>query len=339
MSTPAMKPSSTPPATSASAPGSAPRPRRFGAAFISVSIILIVAAAALNFTTASKGLHYKKSPVPQPREFQDLPPVMGKWMQVSLDKKMDPELEDVLGTDKYVYRDYVRVDKCGADLLTLLSNAPVDPNNHTIGAALDAMNSSTTSQAQLEFDNASFDKQVEILQQALSSKTDAQRQRITFLLQLQHPDAVVNMGLTYYTGLVDTVAHIPDRCYIAAGYEPSEYSKPVWPVGQDASGKPQSLQVRFMKFEDQTAEQGKMPKCVAYVFNTNGHYDPDSLGVRMTLQDLTQRYGYYAKIELMTNGHDPTKASAGMADFLTAAKPFIETCLPDWNHWLQTHSS
>ena len=35
----------------------------------------------------------------------------------------------------------------------------------------------------------------------------------------KNPKAVVNLGLTYYTGLVDTVAHIPDRCYIADGYE------------------------------------------------------------------------------------------------------------------------
>jgi hypothetical protein len=75
---------------------------------------------------------------------------------------------------------------------------------------------------------------------------------------------------------------------------------------------------------------------VAYVFHTNGHYESDPLGVRQTLEDLTERYGYYAKIELMTlvpniEETDISNASAAMADFLTAARPQIETCFPDWS--------
>ena len=41
-------------------------------------------------------------------------------------------------------------------------------------------------------------------------------------VQQMCPQAVINVGLTYYTGMVDTVSHIPDRCYIADGFEPSE---------------------------------------------------------------------------------------------------------------------
>ena len=43
------------------------------------------------------------------------------------------------------------------------------------------------------------------------------------------PDALVNFAVTYYTGLVDTVAHIPDRCYVADGFEPTSYTKENWP--------------------------------------------------------------------------------------------------------------
>ena len=40
-------------------------------------------------------------------------------------------------------------------------------------------------------------------------------------LRAEHPAAFVNMAVTYYTGMVDTVAHIPDRCMVADGYEPT----------------------------------------------------------------------------------------------------------------------
>jgi hypothetical protein len=79
------------------------------------------------------------------------------------------------------------------------------------------------------------------------------------------------------------------------------------------------------------------------VFHTNGHYESDPLGVRQTLEDLTERYGYYSKIELMTlcsNTDDGSKAtaSAAMTDFLAAARPEIEKCLPDWNKIKQSHN-
>ena len=39
----------------------------------------------------------------------------------------------------------------------------------------------------------------------------------------QHPEAIMHLGLTYYTGMVDTVAHIPERCYIADGFDVSSH--------------------------------------------------------------------------------------------------------------------
>ena len=54
------------------------------------------------------------------------------------------------------------------------------------------------------------------------------------------PEAFINMAVTYYTGLVDTVAHIPDRCYVADGYEPTRSPEVVdWKAGgrDDSSGE------------------------------------------------------------------------------------------------------
>jgi hypothetical protein len=304
-------------------------------AFLVISVVLMFSAAILNYAVAENHLYFKKQPVPQPREFKDIPPVLGQWMQVSQDEKLDKEVEDVLGTEKYIYRDYVQVDLRGADVVVYCwdldhpkaaakaddsGNIPDDPDE----AALRA-----------KFQAAPFDQRVAMIRDALKGRASDECKKMVLALQMQRDDGVVNMGLTYYTGLVDTVAHIPDRCYIADGYEPSSYTTPTWNVAP-AGAPAQPLGVHFISFEDQTGNN-RVPKCVAYVFQVNGEYQCDPLEVRIRLQNLMQRYGYYAKIELMTVNKeremqdvDTQTAADMMTQFLTAAKPEIEKCLPDW---------
>jgi hypothetical protein len=87
--------------------------------------------------------------------------------------------------------------------------------------------------------------------------------------------------------------------------------------------------VRYIKFQDQTDRQPD--RNVAYFFQVNGAYECDPIrGVRIRLQDLRERHGYYAKIELMNQVKDESAAKAAMTDFLSAALPDIERCLPDW---------
>src|ERR1700722_189111 len=68
-------------------------------------------------------------------------------------------------------------------------------------------------------------------------KSSTERKAILARLQMMKPEAVLNLAVTYYTGLVDTVAHIPDRCMIADGFEPSEYETPQWDMGPGRLGK------------------------------------------------------------------------------------------------------
>jgi hypothetical protein len=158
------------------------------------------------------------------------------------------------------------------------------------------------------------------------------RKALVSRIQMQQPEAVINMGVTYYTGLVDTVAHIPDRCYIADGFEPSEYETPTWDLGPGHLGKEpgQGMAVRFINFEDQTAA-GRVTRRVAYFFFADGHYESDPLGVRKTLQNLRYKHGFYSKIELMAVIKDHDQCQMVMTNFLTSALPEIEKCFPDWN--------
>ncbi len=162
-------------------------------------------------------------------------------------------------------------------------------------------------------------------------KTTPDRKELLGKLQEQKPSAVINLAVTYYTGLVDTVAHIPDRCYIADGFEPSEYETLQWNLGRHLGPNPESpVGVRFINFEDQTAA-GRVRRRVAYFFFADGHYESDPIGVRTTLQDLRFKHGFYSKIELMTILDDHDECQKVMTAFLTVALPEIEKCLPDWN--------
>lgn len=159
------------------------------------------------------------------------------------------------------------------------------------------------------------------------NKTAAERKKLALELQQKNPAAVVNIGLTYYTGLVDTVAHIPDRCYIADGYEPAKYDLVAWDALRGRAG---DQKLRFIVFEDPTPGRKTAVRNVAYFFHCNGKYMNDPIDVRKSLADLFEKYGYYMKVELHTLDLPAEQASGVMNDLLIYLLPEVEKCLPDW---------
>jgi hypothetical protein len=145
-----------------------------------------------------------------------------------------------------------------------------------------------------------------------------------------YPQAFVQFAVTYYTGLVDTVAHIPERCVVADGYEPQDPQTLVWETEKSP------VEVRFINFEDQTGFE-RTPRAVAYTFHVNGHYESSPTGVRRSLQNLFQKYGYYAKLEMMAQGMHPEQARTIMNEFLALAAPRVEQVLPDWEALTQSN--
>jgi hypothetical protein len=253
-------------------------------AFVVVATVLLVAAVGLNTTTNYMQLHFKKLPVPLARPLNEVSDRLGHWEQVSIDEALDAEMQDTLGTEKYVFRDYV-------------DTRLISP------------------------------KDLADLKQVVRDKLPNQRRQVMYAFQNEHPGAVINLGLTYYTGLVDTVAHIPDRCYIADGFEPSSYTTPSWSA---LTGRPGDQKVRYIVFEDQTPGRQSVAKNVAYFFHCNGEYVSDPIGVRKNLANLFQRYGYYMKIEVQTIKLTPDESARVMNDFLSDLLPEVEKALPDF---------
>jgi hypothetical protein len=256
-------------------------------AFVVATVLLLVAAAGLNTVVAWLKVDFKKLPLPLRQSLTTIPSRLGNWVQVSVDRPLNKELQDTLSTDKYIFRDYI------------------DTRVFTDPAVL-----------------ASFE-----------GKTPDERSSLLAVLQTQHPEGVINADVTYYTGLVDTVAHIPDRCYIASGWEPKDKVYPAWDLGPGRLGKKPGddprISVRFIDFEDQTGAS-QTEKNVAYFFHVDGEYQSDPDMVRAKLQNLLQRYGYYAKVELQTVMTDQKRSQQVMQDFLRQALPSIEATLPDW---------
>jgi hypothetical protein len=101
---------------------------------------------------------------------------------------------------------------------------------------------------------------------------------------------------------------------------------PAWPIDGRA------VEARYLTFEN--TDRHNAPPChVAYFFHVNGRYESDSMAVRLALQNLFSRYGYYAKIELRSDMLDRADSESVMRDFLAAALPHVENALPDWSEY------
>jgi hypothetical protein len=164
----------------------------------------------------------------------------------------------------------------------------------------------------------------DLQRELVEGKTVMQQKETIHRLSQSHPAAVVQVGLTYYTGKADTVAHVAERCWVGGGFDPMNPATEDWGLGRD-------LRVRTIGFQSQVYE--KEVHLVAYVFHANGHYEPNSLRVRAMLQDLFQRYGYYAKIEMSCPTRDREAATRSIKDLMVQALPYVEQALPDWEHY------
>lgn len=247
--------------------------------FLLVVLVLCAAAVGLNASVQFLQLHFKKESVP---------------MRIAL-SSADP-IPTVLGSWVQVARN----ETLQADILHALETDEFFFCSYVNSAAL----------------GISPD---EVRRTYVDGKTiEAQKLELS-KLQKRIPTAVLSVAMTYYTGKADTVAHIPERCYVGEGFDPENPQTEMWGLGRN-------LNVRHIKFHSTS----RLPCDVAYFFHTNGHYESDSLAVRATLQNLLARYGYYAKVELMCTTEDQAKSAEAMQNFLTEALPSFERVLPDW---------
>lgn len=159
---------------------------------------------------------------------------------------------------------------------------------------------------------------------------------------------VVRLHLAYYTGMVDTVPHVPQRCFVAGGLRALDVeSIPVEISGPRIRQRDQRImatsvlqggevlipqdRIDATVFTFHPPGRPEHTSNVLYFFAANGKFLQTAEGVRLQGFDPRDRYAYYCKIEVMTPGvADPEQAAELVGDFLSSMLPEIMACLPDW---------
>lgn len=168
------------------------------------------------------------------------------------------------------------------------------------------------------------------------------------------PAAVASVHLAYYTGMIDTVPHVPDRCWVAGGVEPvdartidlvldvpdaesaAEGAGLVAPVqlADPVDGRQQvrlpgeSVEVRTFAGTDPESRQFVS---ATYFFVANGSFYASPNQVRFLAFDMHDKYSYYCKVEVrFLKLTDPAEIEQRTTVFLSEVLPEIMACLPDW---------
>lgn len=182
-------------------------------------------------------------------------------------------------------------------------------------------------------------------------------------------DRRINVHVAYYTGMIDDVPHVPERCWDANGLTQSISPRIVdldievegatldgSPVNR-ATGEPYprvdvlnlgrpvpvhlpvgDAQMTVTQF-DIDDKNPRRKQVGGYFFIANGRMAPSAGDVRMMAFDPSEKYAYYCKIQLTYVGSiqsgEPDDAVVDefidiAEDLIPRLLPEVMNCLPDW---------
>ncbi len=173
----------------------------------------------------------------------------------------------------------------------------------------------------------------------------------------------VQLHLAYYTGQVDAIPHVPDRCMVAGGYIPLtpepltldlDVDQSSWELDEDQTlnGTPYPI-VWGKHAVTQEAEMTRMPLgdfqlrttqfshprhqneqiYAGYFFVANGKTTAFPERIRLIAFDPSQKHAFYCKIQFTTvasRSFDTENFREVVSAFTSEVLPEIMKCLPDW---------
>lgn len=173
---------------------------------------------------------------------------------------------------------------------------------------------------------------------------------------------VLDLHLAYYTGMVDTVPHIPDRCLVGGGWSIAgdtrvvplnldqeasvwtpekvpEESGVIYSARMGPMSSQPGLRVRLPRDADQIAirfnpythpKEGRK-LFAGYFFIANGGHCHRAEDVRLLAFRLTDSYAYYLKVQVSTHTADnETEFTSAASSLVGELLPDIMRCVPDW---------
>ena len=174
---------------------------------------------------------------------------------------------------------------------------------------------------------------------------------------------LIELHCVYYTGQIDTVPHVPERCFVGnagmqivgapsivpipldfdelgPGYfavdgEASSDERTVW-TGRATNGRRyrlpfgiEELSMRVTPFE---TPDGKTKIHAGYFFLANGTTVASADQVRNQSFNLQSDYAYYTKVQFMTSGVEtPEELADAAGELLDYILPDIMRRVPDWH--------
>lgn len=179
----------------------------------------------------------------------------------------------------------------------------------------------------------------------------------------------LELHLAYYTGMVDTVPHVPERCMVGGGMELK--AGPMFPlVPLDQSGwnvddaatsdhrrllgddqivirnirlgpnsaapgnrvrLPRGIEELTLRVSEYRDPRSKQKMFAGYFFIANGGLTPNAEGVRLLAFDLKSYYAYYMKVQVSsTQVQSAEELAQAAGSLLGELMGDIMLCVPDW---------
>lgn len=184
---------------------------------------------------------------------------------------------------------------------------------------------------------------------------------------------VFDLHCAYYTGMIDTVPHVPERCFVGGGmtidgaagavtripldlsrFTPDPTVDPALGLGTILRGRTdefstqpgpgvrvrmpsnlEDLSLNVTRFSDQTGAS----LLAGYFFIANGAVAPRAEHVRLLAFRNSDVYAYYAKVQFTSPTVDtPEELAEIAASFLNEMLPDIMVRTPDWVEVIERQS-
>ena len=162
----------------------------------------------------------------------------------------------------------------------------------------------------------------------------------------------IRFHAAYYTGLIDTVPHVPERCFVGGGLQQSKDARMIpLPLNQRLWSRdltepdllvtrasdgvrrvrlprdPEGIELRVSEFD----VPGEKPLRAGYFFIANGGWKASAESVRLLAFNLHDEYAYYMKVQFTSSDYDSAEEfAAGAAELLDEMFGDLMLCVPDW---------
>ncbi|MCW5776309.1 MAG: exosortase-associated EpsI family protein [Phycisphaeraceae bacterium] len=165
----------------------------------------------------------------------------------------------------------------------------------------------------------------------------------------------IELHVAYYTGMIDTVPHVPERCFVGGGLQMTkgartiplpldtsnwtldpdvpEHLGPIYRVRASDSRRvrlPRNAEGLSLRVSEYSLP-GDHRLFAGYFFIANGGWVSSAEGVRLLAFNLDDDYAYYLKVQVNSSSAESAEElAAAAASLLGELFGDLMLCVPDW---------